>query len=102
MSRVAGPVGDCAGIIYLVPRLHVYPNQEYLEIFSFLRPSSFLGFASSPGRVTAGSNNQPSTGSRERCSASNLGRAANRCFIGPRTADGKIQFGNTLSHSISS
>lgn len=59
MSRVAEPVGDCAGIIYLVPRLHVYPNQEYLEIFSFLRPSSFLGFASSPGRVTAGSNNTP-------------------------------------------
>lgn len=59
MSRVAGPVGDCAGIIYLVPRLHVYPNQKYLEIFSFLRPSSFLRFASSPGRVTAGSNNLP-------------------------------------------
>lgn len=60
MSRVAGLVGDCTRIIYLVLRLHVYPNKEYLDFFfSFPRPSSFSRSASSPTRVTASSNNPP-------------------------------------------
>lgn len=42
MSRVAGLVGDCTRIIYLVLRLHVYPNKEYLDIFFFIPASVFL------------------------------------------------------------